>query len=54
MFFYNTQLFEPLEILMNKIYLKYIPIIPINTRLTNNMKLLQANGFTFHRSTDMR
>ncbi len=55
MFFSNTrwtQLLVPLETLMSKIYLKYIPIHIHNfehSRVIMNMKLF-SHGFLFHRN----
>ncbi len=59
MFFSNTrwtQLLAPLEILMSKIYLKYIPIHIHNfehTSLIMNMKL-SSHGFLLHRNINRR
>ncbi len=59
MFFSNTrwtQLLVPQEILMNKIYLKYIPIHIYNfehSRGIMNMKL-SSHGFLFHRNINRR
>ncbi len=47
----QTQLLGPLEVFMNKIYLKYIPIHINNfehSRVMMNMKL-SSHGFLFHR-----
>ncbi len=58
-FFSNTcwtQLLVPLEILMSKIYLKYIPIHIHNfehTSVIMNMKL-SSHGFLFHRNINRR
>ncbi len=57
-FFSNTcctQLLVPLEILMSKIYLKYIPIHIHNFEHTSviiNMKL-SSHGFLFHRNINV-
>ncbi len=59
MFFSNTrwtQLLAPLEILMSKISLKYIPIHIHNfehSRVIMNMKL-SSHGFLFHRNINRR
>ncbi len=59
MFFSNTrgtQLLAPLEILMSKISLKYIPIHIHNfehSRVIMNMKL-SIHGFLFHRNINSR
>ncbi len=59
MFFSNTgwiQLLAPLEILMSKISLKYIPIhihIFEHSRVIMNMKL-SSHGFLFHRNINRR
>ncbi len=59
MFFSNTrwtQLLAPLEILMSKIYLKYIPIHIHNfehSRVIMNMKL-SSHGVLFHRNINRR
>ncbi len=59
MFFSNTrwtQLLVPLEILMSKISLKYIPIHIYNcehSRVIMNMKL-SSHGFLFHRNINRR
>ncbi len=59
MFFSNTrwtQLLAPLEILMSKISLKYIPIHIHNyehSRVIMNMKL-SSYGFLFHRNINRR
>ncbi len=59
MFFSNTrwtQLLVPLEILMSKISLKYIPIHIYNfehTRMIMNMKL-SSHGFLFHININRR
>ncbi len=59
MFFSNThwtQLLVPLEILMSKISLKYIPIHIHNfehSRVIMNMKL-SSHGFLFHRNINIR
>ncbi len=48
----RTQLLAPLEILMSKISLKYIPIHIHNfehSRVIMNMKL-SSHGFLFHRN----
>ncbi len=58
-FFSNTcwtQLLVPLDILMSKIYLKYIPIHIHNfehTSMIMNMKL-SRHGFLFHRNINRR
>ncbi len=55
-FFSNTQLLAPLEIVMSKIYLKYIPIHIHNfehPRVIINMKL-SSHGFLFHRNINRR
>ncbi len=58
-FFSNTcwtQLLAPLETLMSKIYLKYIPIHIHNfehTSVIMNMKL-SSHGFLFHRNINRR
>ncbi len=59
MFFSNTrwtQLLAPLEIIMGKISLKYIPIHIHNfehSRVIMNMKL-SSHGFLFHRNINRR
>ncbi len=59
MFFSNTrwtQLLAPLEILMSKLSLKYIPIHIHNfehSRVIMNMKL-SSHGFLFHRNINRR
>ncbi len=60
MFFFSytcwTQLLVPLDILMSKIYLKYIPIHIHNfehSRVIMNMKL-SSHGFLFHRNITSR
>ncbi len=52
LFISRIQLLVPLEILMSKIYLKYIPIHIYNfehTSMIMNMKL-SSHGFLFHRN----
>ncbi len=52
----QTQLLEPLEVFMNKISLKYIPIHINNfehSRVMMNMKL-SSHGFLFHRYINRR
>ncbi len=50
-----TQLLVPLEILMSKIYLKYIPIHIHNFEHTSVMNMkLSSHGFLFHRNINRR
>ncbi len=57
MFFSNThwtQWLAPLEILMSKIYLKYIPIHNFeHSSVIMNIKL-SSHGFLFHRNINRR